>query len=140
MHKAKKSTWIIIGIMMAGALGAPLIAGPKNNYMMNILISYCYFGILAASLNLLIGYTGQMSLGHAAFMAIGGYAYAILNKTLVYRPCLLEAFDDFPGHDDVGLCESRDDHHHQRKMADRRSQWFYGHSEAYGFRPQIQQF
>lgn len=82
MHKAKKSTWIIIGIMIAVALVAPLIAGPKNNYMMNILISYCYFGILAASLNLLIGYTGQMSLGHAAFMAIGGYAYAILNKTL----------------------------------------------------------
>ena len=82
MHKAKKSTWIIIGIMIAVALVAPLVAGPKNNYMMNILISYCYFGILAASLNLLIGYTGQMSLGHAAFMAIGGYAYAILNKTL----------------------------------------------------------
>ncbi len=82
MHKTKKSTWIIIGIMIAVALVAPLVAGPKNNYMMNILISYCYFGILAASLNLLIGYTGQMSLGHAAFMAIGGYAYAILNKTL----------------------------------------------------------
>lgn len=82
MHKAKKSTWIVIAVMIAVALAAPLIAGPKNNYLMNILISYCYFGILAASLNLLIGYTGQMSLGHAAFMAIGGYSYAILNKTL----------------------------------------------------------
>ena len=60
MHKAKKSTWIIIGIMIAVALVAPLVAGPKNNYMMNILISYCYFGILAASLNLLIGNSGQM--------------------------------------------------------------------------------
>lgn len=82
MHKTKKSTWIVIAVMIAVALVAPLIAGPKNNYMMNILISYCYFGILAASLNLLIGYTGQMSLGHAAFMAIGGYTYAIVNKTL----------------------------------------------------------
>lgn len=82
MHKTKKSTWIVIAVMIAVALVAPLIAGPKNNYMMNILISYCYFGILAASLNLLIGYTGQMSLGHAAFMAIGGYSYAIFNKTL----------------------------------------------------------
>lgn len=82
MHKAKKSTWVVIGIMIAAALVAPFIVGRNNNYMMNILISYCYFGILAASLNLLIGYTGQMSLGHAAFMAIGGYAYAILNKTL----------------------------------------------------------
>ena len=82
MHKAKKSTWMVIAVMIAAALVAPVVAGPKNNYMLNILISYCYFGILAASLNLLIGYTGQMSLGHAAFMAIGGYAYAILNKTL----------------------------------------------------------
>ncbi|MCI9502594.1 MAG: branched-chain amino acid ABC transporter permease [Hungatella sp.] len=82
MHKAKKSTWMVIAVMIAAALAAPVVAGPKNNYMLNILISYCYFGILAASLNLLIGYTGQMSLGHAAFMAIGGYAYAILNKTL----------------------------------------------------------
>ena len=82
MHKAKKSTWMIIGVMIAIALIAPLLVGRKNNYMLNILISYCYFGILAASLNLLIGYTGQMSLGHAAFMAIGGYSYAILNKTL----------------------------------------------------------
>lgn len=82
MHKAKKSTWITIGIMIAVALAAPFVVGTKNNYMLNILISYCYFGILSASLNLLIGYTGQMSLGHAAFMAIGGYTYAILNKTL----------------------------------------------------------
>ena len=83
MHKAKKSTWMVIAVMIAAALVAPVVAGPKNNYMLNILISYCYFGILAASLNLLIGYTGQMSLGHAAFMAIGGYAYAILNKPWV---------------------------------------------------------
>ena len=82
MHKAKKSTRITIGIMIAVALAAPFVVGTKNNYMLNILISYCYFGILSASLNLLIGYTGQMSLGHAAFMAIGGYTYAILNKTL----------------------------------------------------------
>ena len=82
MHKTKKSTWTVIGIMIVIALLAPIIVGRKNNYLLNILISYCYFGILASSLNLLMGYTGQTSLGHAAFMAIGGYTYAILNKTL----------------------------------------------------------
>lgn len=82
MHKTSKRTWIVVSVFIAIALIAPLIAGPKNNYFMNILISYCYFGILAASLNLLLGYTGQMSLGHASFMAIGAYTYAILNKTL----------------------------------------------------------
>ena len=38
------------------------------------LIIYCGINIiLATSLNLINGYTGQFSLGHAGFMAIGGY-------------------------------------------------------------------
>lgn len=82
MHKTSRQTWIVVAVLIVVALAAPVICGPKNNYFMNILISYCYFGIMAASLNLLLGYTGQMSLGHAAFMAIGAYTYAILNKTL----------------------------------------------------------
>lgn len=38
--------------------------------------------ILAVSLNLITGYTGQFSLGHAAFMAIGAYASGILTTKL----------------------------------------------------------
>ena len=36
------------------------------------------FTILALSLNLLLGYTGQLSLGHAAFFGIGAYTSALL--------------------------------------------------------------
>ena len=36
------------------------------------------FALFATSLNLLVGYAGQISLGHAAFFAIGGYSSAIL--------------------------------------------------------------
>lgn len=81
MHKTKKSTKIIILVAILVAIAIPFMLGPKNNYYMNILISFCYFGIVAASLNLLLGYSGQISLGHSAFMAIGAYSYAILNKT-----------------------------------------------------------
>jgi branched-chain amino acid transport system permease protein len=59
----------------------PFFIGTRNNYLMNILISFCYYGIMAASLNLVNGYTGQINMGHGAFMAIGGYTYAILSKT-----------------------------------------------------------
>ena len=39
---------------------------------------YCLF---ALSLNVLIGYTGNVSFGHAAYFAIGGYSCAILLTT-----------------------------------------------------------
>jgi len=40
------------------------------------------FAVLALSLNLLLGYTGQLSLGHAAFFGIGAYASALLTLKL----------------------------------------------------------
>ncbi|MCE5188671.1 MAG: branched-chain amino acid ABC transporter permease [Eubacteriales bacterium] len=39
----------------------------------------CYLIILAASLNLTLGFLGQLSLGHCGFMAIGAYAAALLS-------------------------------------------------------------
>ena len=39
----------------------------------------CYLIILAASLNLTLGFLGQLSLGHCGFMAIGAYASALLS-------------------------------------------------------------
>jgi branched-chain amino acid transport system permease protein len=53
-----------------------------TDYGLNII---CLVGIsivLAVSLNLINGYTGQFSLGHAGFMAIGGYSAAFFAKTL----------------------------------------------------------
>ena len=34
--------------------------------------------IMAASLNLILGYTGQLSIGHAAFMSLGAYSSALV--------------------------------------------------------------
>jgi branched-chain amino acid transport system permease protein len=84
MHKTDTRTRIVIAALILVAMVAPFVAGTRNNYYLNILISYCYYGIMTVSLNLLVGYTGQISLGHGAFMAIGGYAYAILSKTFSF--------------------------------------------------------
>ena len=40
------------------------------------------FVLFAVSLNLLIGYTGMLSLGHAAFFAVGGYGTGLVVKHL----------------------------------------------------------
>ncbi|MDM7917479.1 MAG: branched-chain amino acid ABC transporter permease [Candidatus Eisenbacteria bacterium] len=53
-----------------------LLAAALNPYVARILILSGINIVLAVSLNLINGFTGQFSLGHAGFMAIGGYAAA----------------------------------------------------------------
>ncbi len=50
-----------------------------DQYFLHILISAGIFIIAAMSLNLLLGYTGQLSLGHVAFFGIGGYTSALVS-------------------------------------------------------------
>jgi len=45
--------------------------------MLDLLIRACLFAILAVSLNTIVGYTGILSIGHAAFFGIGAYASGI---------------------------------------------------------------
>ncbi|MGH7322342.1 MAG: branched-chain amino acid ABC transporter permease [Candidatus Rokuibacteriota bacterium] len=64
-----------------GALAMLLFSAPAwvwNPYYLHILIMAGIFAILALSLNLLLGFTGQLSLGHAAFFGIGAYASALV--------------------------------------------------------------
>lgn len=49
-------------------------------YLISTIITIAIFVIAAQGLNILIGYTGQISLGHAAFMAVGAYSGALLVK------------------------------------------------------------
>jgi branched-chain amino acid transport system permease protein len=49
-------------------------------YILNILIFICIYIILAVSLNVAIGYTGLLNLGHVAFFGIGAYTSALLTK------------------------------------------------------------
>lgn len=56
-------------------VGIPFVGGP---YVSNLLAEVLIFGILAMSLDLLIGYTGLVSFGHAAFFGVGAYAAILL--------------------------------------------------------------
>jgi branched-chain amino acid transport system permease protein len=57
-----------------------------NPYHLHTLIMAGIFAVLALSLNLLLGYTGQLSLGHAAFFGLGAYASALLTVKLEWSP------------------------------------------------------
>ena len=58
------------------------------NYLMNVLVFVVIHTILAVALNLLLGYAGQISLGHAAFFGLGAYGSAVLSTTYEWNPWL----------------------------------------------------
>jgi branched-chain amino acid transport system permease protein len=72
------------GAALAVAATAP--AWVWDPYQLHTLIMAGIFAVLALSLNLLLGYTGQLSLGHAAFFGIGAYASGLLTVKLEWSP------------------------------------------------------
>src|SRR5207247_549529 len=62
------------------AVAAILLVLPNvaDNYVIYVMSRLFVYVLVALGLNLLTGYTGQVSLGHAAFFAIGAYTAAVL--------------------------------------------------------------
>src|SRR4051812_49518910 len=72
-----KKTLIIPAIVFAAIYGLQFIVTESFNGYIQQLIVYCCINItLAVSLNLINGFTGQFSIGHAGFMAVGAYSSA----------------------------------------------------------------
>lgn len=51
----------------------------KNAYHMDLMTNVGIYALLAMGLNVVVGFTGLLNLGYAAFFAIGAYTYALLN-------------------------------------------------------------
>ena len=66
------------------------LSGRMNDYYLDIVLTAGISVILAVSLNLVNGHTGQFSLGHAGFMAVGAYGAAVVSIEL--GPHLLRIF------------------------------------------------
>ncbi len=67
------SRWTLLLVLVLASI--PLWV--TSLYFLHILITTAIFIIAAMSLNLLLGFTGQLSLGHVAFFGIGAYASAL---------------------------------------------------------------
>src|SRR3972149_5929450 len=63
-------------LVLVGLLLVPWVV--TDNYYLHLLIVSAIFVLLASGLNLVVGYVGQLSLGHAAFFALGAYTSALL--------------------------------------------------------------
>lgn len=70
----------IIGILLAVAVTAATLAfGGKA--LLDVLMRLAIFGLLALSLNILVGYTGLVSFGHAMFFGLGSYTFGLLMQS-----------------------------------------------------------
>lgn len=65
-----------------------LVLASGNAYLINLFVVAAMTALPAIGLSLLMGYTGQISLGHAAFVGIGAYASALLAKSFGLSPWL----------------------------------------------------
>jgi branched-chain amino acid transport system permease protein len=66
-------------LTIAGLLLLPLYSSISGNiFVLTLFTRIVIFALAAASLNLIMGYGGMMSFGHAAYLGIGGYAVGIL--------------------------------------------------------------
>jgi branched-chain amino acid transport system permease protein len=66
-------------VALVAALVIVLLRFELSNYHLGLAVRVGIYFIAILGLNILIGYTGQISIGHGAFMAIGGYTTAIMS-------------------------------------------------------------
>ncbi|MBR9893349.1 branched-chain amino acid ABC transporter ATP-binding protein/permease [bacterium] len=73
---AQKLGLIAVAVLLAGLIAVPVAVG--DEFVYHIFITICLFAALSTAWNIVGGYAGQLSLGHAIFYGIGGYAGVIL--------------------------------------------------------------
>ena len=77
---AAVAAYIVVMILING--------GILGRQAMSIIIPCCINVILAVSLCLLVGFLGELTLGHAGFMSIGAYAGALTTNALNLPPMI----------------------------------------------------
>ena len=94
-HKKNWLSVLIVLLFLALVLYLDQKIKPTNSmYMlMTVLQKGSVYALAAVSMNLLNGYTGLFSLGHAGFMLIGAYAYAIFTIPAASRDTVYQYYD-----------------------------------------------
>jgi len=66
---------VLLALLLAALIVAPWLA---NDYLLTVLIIIFYFAYTGQAWNVMMGFAGQLSLGHAIYVGLGGYAAAAL--------------------------------------------------------------
>ena len=75
----------VTALMLAGLVLLPLYSQLSGNiFILTLFTRIVILALAAASLNLIMGFGGMMSFGHAAYLGIGGYAVGMLAHEGIY--------------------------------------------------------
>ncbi len=74
--------------LVAAIVLATLPAWATNQYEIHLATLIGVYWVLIAGLNLVVGYSGQLSIGHVGLLAIGAYVYSVLAGTWDWSPVL----------------------------------------------------
>ncbi|MGB9182937.1 MAG: branched-chain amino acid ABC transporter permease [Solirubrobacteraceae bacterium] len=78
-----------IGLLVVVAVAFPAFEG-GDSFVMYTATQALVYGLAVVTLNLLVGFGGQISLGHAGFLAVGGYTAAVLATHVGGLPAPIE--------------------------------------------------
>ena len=78
----KNAAFVLLLLVPLVSTSGPLELGWVSDQYVSLIGRVAIFVIAVQGLNILVGYTGQISLGHAAFMAVGAYGSAIMAREL----------------------------------------------------------
>jgi len=76
---------VLLALLLAVLLAAPAFA---DRYALTVLILVLYFAYVGQAWNLLMGFAGQLSLGHALYVGLGAYVSAVLWLELGVGPLI----------------------------------------------------
>lgn len=81
MNKTTKNNFITYGIVIALFVIVQTLSSTGNlsRLLTGLLVPLCVYSIAAISLNLVVGFSGELSLGHAGFMCVGAYSSALFS-------------------------------------------------------------
>jgi branched-chain amino acid transport system permease protein len=82
----KRSVFLGLYVIMAILAVLPFVL--PNSFYMDLVIRMVINAVIVLGLNLLIGFAGQISMGHAGFLGIGAYASAVLPTHFGWHPLL----------------------------------------------------
>jgi branched-chain amino acid transport system permease protein len=83
LEGAPRRALALLAILLAALCAAPWLAG---DYLLTVLITILYFAYAGQAWNIMMGFAGQLSLGHAIYVGLGAYAAALLYVDLGIGP------------------------------------------------------